>query len=356
MATPKKLKSGHWRAQVYLGRKDGKPVYGSVTAETKDDCSLEAAKLKKQGLPPEKGPDLTVGQVVEQYIESCVLLSPTTVSGYRHTAANFFKDLMEVRVDDLTDILLQDHINAESKRKTYRGTIVSPKSVRNAWGLISASLRHICHKSYDIKLPQSDPKFLELPEPDFVIHAIQGTDVELPCMLALWLSLSMSEIRGLKYSSIRNGCIYIDQVLVDVEGEATEKARGKVSSRNRMLNLPETLFDLISKNTDYLKYKRGEIFDDYLIHLTAHQIRNKFKKLMPSMTFHQLRHMNASVMLQLNVPEKYAMERGGWSTPHTMKRVYQHTFSAERKRVDDAIDAYFSAKYHTNAYTKSAKH
>lgn len=326
-----------------------------MTAPTKNDCYFEAAKLKKNGIPKDKLPSKTVGEVVDQYIESCVLLSPTTISGYKHTKANFFKDLMNVQVNALTDMVLQDHINAESKRKTYRGTTVSPKSIRNAWGLISASLRHICHKTFEVKLPQSDPKFLELPEPDFVINAVQGSDVELPCMLALWLSLSMSEIRGLKYSSIRNGCIYIDQVLVDVEGEPTEKARAKVTTRNRFLALPDVILELIQRDTDFARYEKHEIFDDYLIHLTAHQIRNKFKKLLPNMTFHQLRHMNASVMLQLNIPEKYAMERGGWSTPHTMKRVYQHTFSAERRKVDTAIDDYFSQKYHTIAHTKSRK-
>lgn len=59
------------------------------------------------------------------------------------------------------------------------------------------------------------------------------------------------------------------------------------------------------------------------------------------MTFHQLRHMNASVMSMLNIPEKYAQERGGWKTPHTMERVYQHTFSRERVAVDETIDGFF---------------
>lgn len=46
-------------------------------------------------------------------------------------------------------------------------------------------------------------------------------------------------------------------------------------------------------------------------------------------------------MLALGIPDKYAMERGGWSSPHVMKSVYQHTFSAERKAADDKIDEYF---------------
>ena len=52
--------------------------------------------------------------------------------------------------------------------------------------------------------------------------------------------------------------------------------------------------------------------------------------------------MNASVMLALGIPDKYAMERGGWSTNSTLKNVYQHTFSEERKRVDEKIDNYFN--------------
>lgn len=60
------------------------------------------------------------------------------------------------------------------------------------------------------------------------------------------------------------------------------------------------------------------------------------------LTPHYLRHISASVMLQLNVPDKYAMARGGWKTDSTMKRVYQETFSEERKRVDRLVDDYFN--------------
>lgn len=60
------------------------------------------------------------------------------------------------------------------------------------------------------------------------------------------------------------------------------------------------------------------------------------------MTFHDLRHVNASVMVQLGVPDKYAMERGGWSTTSTLKSVYQHTFTTEREIIDKRIDDYFN--------------
>lgn len=52
--------------------------------------------------------------------------------------------------------------------------------------------------------------------------------------------------------------------------------------------------------------------------------------------------MNASIMLMLGVPDKYAMERGGWSTDCILKSVYQQTFSSERKKIDKMIDGYFN--------------
>ena len=62
---------------------------------------------------------------------------------------------------------------------------------------------------------------------------------------------------------------------------------------------------------------------------------------LPEITFHDLRHINASLMAKLRIPDKYAQERGGWKTDHIMKSVYTETFSEERERVDGIIDGYF---------------
>ena len=60
------------------------------------------------------------------------------------------------------------------------------------------------------------------------------------------------------------------------------------------------------------------------------------------MTFHDLRHLNASIMLMLGIPDKYAMERGGWATDNILKSVYQQTFTSERKKIDKIVDGYFN--------------
>ena len=85
---------------------------------------------------------------------------------------------------------------------------------------------------------------------------------------------------------------------------------------------------------------------DTLVPFTGATIYFRWIKLLndnhlPHMTFYDLRHLNASVMALLRVPDKYAQERGGWKSDKIMKRVYTQTFAEERERVDNTIDEYF---------------
>lgn len=54
--------------------------------------------------------------------------------------------------------------------------------------------------------------------------------------------------------------------------------------------------------------------------------------------FHDLRHYNASLMLALSVPDKYAMERLGQATPGMIKAVYQHIMSDKREEVNEVVN------------------
>ena len=109
---------------------------------------------------------------------------------------------------------------------------------------------------------------------------------------------------------------------------------------NRAIALPDYIAKLIEKEP----HKSD---DEFIVKLSYNSLSGSFKKLMLDngydIHFHDLRHLNASVMLLLGIPDKYAMERGGWSTPSVLKSVYQHTFSDERKLVDKRIDDYFNS-------------
>lgn len=336
MAKPKKTKSGKWTTKVYAYTDtDGRQHYKRITADTKAKCEFLAAQFRQGERKPLEDPSTTVGDVVDQYIDLCRVLSPTTVAGYQKIRRTGFQDLMQVRVKDLTEKVLQEAVNTEADRMGRRGRI-SPKTVGNEWGLISSALWHISRVKYEIRLPRRARTFKDYPEPKVIMDMIEGTEIELPCMLSLWLSFRLSEIRGLRFNDIKDGVICINRVMVDVDGHPTVKTAAKTETSNRRHRLPGYLQQLIDQ---------ADHTQEYIVTMNQRQINAKFQRLCRKhgldLTFHDLRHINASVMLQLNIPEKYAMERGGWKTPNVMKSVYQHTFTEERIAVDDKMDSYF---------------
>jgi integrase len=159
----------------------------------------------------------------------------------------------------------------------------------------------------------------------------------------------MSEVRGARKTDINNGVLTIQNTIVTVDGENIEKQETKTIESTRQIKLPERIISLINALPEE---------QVYLTTLSGQAIYKRFSRLLEAkgiqhMSFHDLRHMNASVMLALGIPDKYAMERGGWSSPAVLKSVYQHTFSAERKAADDKIDDYFNGILDTILDTSS---
>jgi integrase len=344
MAKAKKLPSGQWRALVYdYTDASGKRHYESFTADTKKEAEYMAADFAMNKKRISKPRNLTLKEAIDEYIQnSDAILSPTTIQGYKKIKRNSYQELMDIPLKNLTNELLQAAVNNESKRPSKRNSktvkCLSPKSVKNSYGLITAVVnRYYPSLDCSVKLPAAENHIKELIPPETIMNMVKDTDIELPVLLAMWLSFSMSEIRGLKKSSIKDGYITINEVVVDVNREAIRKSQAKAFTRIRRHEIPsyiQGLIDMTNPNTEEL------------VTLSGHAIYMRFKRLLeknklPHMTFHELRHMNASIMALLRIPDKYAMERGGWKTDKVMKKVYTHTFSEERQKVDRSIDEFF---------------
>lgn len=346
MAKARKLKSGNWNIQVFDYRDpSGKAHFTSITAPTKLDCEIKARLFQREHPKRDATQEMTVGTAVDRYIALCGVQSPTTSLAYKKVRENAFCSLMSAPVKKLTNESVQKAINEECQRiRKGSDHPISAKTVHNEWGLVSAALRKICNLTFDVTLPKIKKDRKQYPDPQKVLTAIMDSPVKLPCLLSMWCTFSMSELLGIKCSSIQDGYIYINQVRVYTEDGWIEKSIAKNATRNRVQKIPKYLMDLIKENDVYKEYLRTGA-DGYLFPKTRDAIYNAWTRTAQkhglSLSFHDLRHMSASVMLQLNVPEKYAQERGGWATPNIMRTVYQHTFSAERIAVDQTIDSYF---------------
>jgi hypothetical protein len=347
MATPKKTKSGKWHMRVYDHiDESGKQIYKSITANTRDECEQLALDFRKNR-HKDRAKELTIGETVDMYIDlSEPTLAATTIQCYRRMRTHAFPDFWDLPVNSLTDISAQRIINQECKRLNRYGQPVKPKTVHEEWGLVSAALNKICHKQFHVTLPKRVRNIKDFPEPETVISAVINTSIELPCMLSIWLSFSMSELRGIRYSSIRNGRIFIERVRVHMSHEGDIiKDIAKVDTRNRKLDIPDYIQQLLNKDPGYLEYLRTGC-DDWLIKESAHAIYMRFKRIMAKnnldLTFHQLRHLNASIMGMLKIRDRCRRDRGGWKSNHIMETVYDHAFDSERLEADRDINDYFT--------------
>ena len=332
-----KLPSGSYRVQLMF---NGKSY--SFTAASEDEAIYQAV-LFKTGRAKEKKHSPTLGECIDKYIANkSNILSPSTLDGYRRIKNNHLVPLLDVKIADLTSERIQALVNQISLNH-------SPKTTRNAHGFLIAVLNvYAPDMRIRTTLPKPIKHIKQLPPVEDVLEAIVGTDIELPCLLAMWCSLRMSEIRGAKKADITDGVLTVRDTIITVDGQHIEKHSTKTIESTRQIKLPDHIQRLISALPAEQKY---------LCTLSGQALYKRFSRLLEHkgiahMTFHDLRHLNASIMLALGIPDKYAMERGGWSSPHIMKEVYQHTFSAERKAADDKIDDYFNALLHTNFHTE----
>lgn len=343
MAKAKQLPSGSWRCRVYDNELK-KQV--SFTSNLPGKAGKNEAELMAReyltGKKQKKEQGRTIGECIDEYISLKEnILSPTTISGYRKYRRTSLAGLCDILVKDITQQEIQAYFNKQA-------LTLSPKSIHNAHGLLSAVLGvYAPDLRLKTTLPKIPKKIKHIPEVEEVWRAVYGTEIELPCLLAMWCSLRMSEIRGLKKSDIKNGIVTVERTIVNADNEHIEKGSTKTIESTRQIELPEYIISLINalpKEQEYIT-----LIKDHALYMRF--TRRLAKCGVKHMSFHDLRHLNASIMLMLGIPDKYAMERGGWSTNSTLKNVYQHTFSSERKAADKKINDYFNGVLVTIAGT-----
>lgn len=307
----------------------------SITAATRKEVERQAAAIKGGAKVTPKS-SMTVGEAIDKYIESKdAVLSPSTVAGYRRIRANALQDLMPRPVDSLTAQDVQRSINLMARDK-------SPKTVRNAHGLLSAAMA-VYRPDLVLRttMPQKQRYDIAIPSDDDVaaiMCSAQGEPAELPILLAIWLGLRMSEILGLKWSDVDGSVLHIRRALVD-EGEKTTKTYAS----QRDLLIPDYIAGLLA---------RAPHDGERIVTYTRRGLYVRFQTIcrragVQHYRFHDLRHINASVMLALNVPNKYSQERLGHATDNMLQTVYQHTMTARQIAVAAKLDDYFNAKLQT---------
>lgn len=331
-----RLPSGNYRARVHLC--NGK--YKTFTGKDKKDVQLRAAQFEaERTMSVDMGnAAMTLEDAVNGYIsQKQNVLSPSTVRGYRAVQRNAVPELMRMKLNEITSETVQRAINDFAKDH-------SPKYVRNAYGLVSATLAaYAPDLRLKVTLPQKQKTEITIPtEEDMqkIFEYVKGTEMELPIRLGACCGMRRSEILGLKWSDVdlKGNTISISEaVVLDENNKAISKGTKSIAG-TRTIRLYPFVKELLEQTP-----KNGK----YVVSLTGNQITKRFIKILKDCdidhhTFHALRHYFVSVMLSLNVPKSYIANYVGHETEHLIETVYGHVMARKKTNVEDVLQAYFS--------------
>lgn len=333
---PRKLKSGTWFIQLRLNG-----VSVPVTAPTKQECIDQACLIKaeyKAGKRQIAHPDtITLRQAIDSYIESKKnVLSPSTIRSYRGDQRNRFQSVADHPLASVDD--WQSVINNEA-------TLCSPKSIKNAWGLVTSCMRANNITPPVVKLPQivrADRPWLEPNQIPVFLEAIRGLDCEVPALLALH-GLRRSELLGLTWDNIdldRDLIRVSGSTVFDGDGKLVDKPTNKNQSSNRIIPImiPE-LKNILEAVPE--KNRIGKVVHQHPNTLYA-QINRACKSAnLPEVGCHGLRHSFASLSYHVGNSELETMRLGGWSDFATMRKIYTHLADSDKRKSENKITEFF---------------
>lgn len=348
--TPIQLPSGSWRCQIMV---NGKRV--SVVDEDPSVAHAKALALKagliEQSKPQKK---VTVDQAIENYIKAgSGVFSPTTIRGYEIIRKYRFKSLMSKDVKSLTRLDLQKAVSEEAKEK-------SPKTVSNAFGLLSTVLKDYGVDTSGVKLPQKIKKKKEYLSSDEIVKLIDtavGDPCEVPIVMAVWLGMRRSEIAGLCWDCVdlEKSTVEIKRTMVpDKDNKWVLKEGAKNEGSQRTVKCPEYIME---KLRGMYHGQQGKVFHVHPDTIRRHVHAVCKKAGITDTTVHGLRHANAAVMIALGVVDKYAMARNGWTSDYTFKQIYGYVFPEGANETDILINSYFekNLRLHTELHTEGVE-
>lgn len=324
----RQLPSGSWFCRV---RVDGKDI--PITKPTQKEAEAEAMAVKYgiiEAKTKESEKKKTLSDAIDAYIETrSGSASPSTIYAYKRYKANCFQTMMKSDVYTTTDEQWQAAIRRESKGK-------SPKYIANVWGLISSAIFEETGKRPNVKLPakeQNQRPYLEPDQVETFVKAIKGESIEIPALLEL-SSLRRSEMLAVKWCDVdmNKKIIYVRGARVYAEDGMVHKKQNKTKSSARTIPIIPPLMEAL---------KTAERKGEYVVTLNGSWIYTRINEIceangLPKVGNHGLRHSFASLAYHLQIPEKIAMEIGGWADDGTMRKIYTHLSQKDiAKRAED---------------------
>lgn len=333
---PQKLPSGSYHIRLRLG---GETIY--ITKPTARECVREAelvkAEYRAEKRTISKPPDLTLGQLMQQYLDKHeAVLSPSTVRGWTSYREHRFEAYQSTPVKDIHD--WQAVINAEAAS-------VSPKTVKCAWGFLAKAMRSEGLSVPSVRLPQVPIKEIPFLQPGEIkpfLAALEGNIAERAALLELQ-GLRRSEVLGLDWKDVdvKKDLLHIRGATVqNKDGAFVKKETNKNSSSTRTIPIMiPRLHELLEEEPN----KTGAV-----VTIAANTMLRNIKEAcaaagVTQVGNHGLRHSFASLGYHLGISERELMQLGGWSDYMTMHKIYVRVAACDERAAQNKIAEFFKS-------------
>lgn len=319
----------------------------SITKPTEEECIAEYVALKygaKEAKKQPKAKKKTLDEAVTEYINSRrEFRSPSTIYGYESYKKNAFQSMMKSDVYTTTDLQWQAAIRKEMKAGH------SPKYIKNAWMLMSAAIYEVTRRRPEVMLPEkevNEKPYLEPDQIDTFVTAIKGQgQIEIAALMEL-SSLRRSEMLAVKpeHLDFQKATIAVQGAKVAGEkGKLVHKKQNKNDTSRRTVPMIPPLRTAL---------ENADLSGEYVIDLTGGWICTRINEIcrengLPEVGNHGLRHSFASLAYHLQIPEKIAMEIGGWKDAGTMHGIYTHLAQKDIAKRSQDFSNYFNPKDET---------
>lgn len=209
------------------------------------------------------------------------------------------------------------------------------------------------------KMTEHIGKFYTLAEVEKLLACIKGDGAEFPVLMAAFYGLRREEIMGLRWQSIDfdGNTITISHtvVQVNIDGKSTVIAKDRAKSKKSYRTLPlvpqyRELLLRMREHQDACRELCGNCYfeSDYIYvndlgqPFKPNYVTQHFKLFLRNnglreITFHELRHTCASLLLKSGVSMKDIQEWLGHSSYSTTANIYAHLDSTAKKITGDAM-------------------
>lgn len=286
-------------------------------------------------------------------------LAENTVNGYR---TNIFRHIIpalgNIKVRDIKPITIQNfYVDLLNSGLSPTTITYIHRNLYTAFKYAS-KMQLFYNNTFEYVTPPKrkkyDPIILSVNEATKLLEVSKRTEIYLPVALALTLGIRRGEALGLQWTDFDccNSTLKIVRNGNRVKG-GMEFAPLKTHSSQRCILLPNEVVSILLSEKARQNECRGQLGNIYNPNnliccradgewITTNYLDKHFKKLLtdndlPPIRFHDLRHFNATMMIENNVPIKVVSARLGHASSDITLDTYTHVTHAMQEGCADVL-------------------